>query len=208
MRKKKKSNEELVYEYQQEKNPEKKKRIADELYRKAFRLVAKYAGTFPNIAYGTQEDLIQEASLIFMRCINKFDVSKNLKFSTYLGKACKYELRRYKDKQRKHIDNSYYLEIDEIIQAKPEDVDNQIDTVNDLSKIQNIVIDLYKNEQITKKQFETIIDVHGFLGRDRKTRKEIAEDKNCSLQNVGFLYRKALNKIKEELIKRNIEYKI
>lgn len=208
MRKKKKSNEELVYEYQQEKNPEKKKRIADELYRKAFRLVAKYAGTFPNIAYGTQEDLIQEASLIFMRCINKFDVSKNLKFSTYLGKACKYELRRYKDKQRKHIDNSYYLEIDEIIQAKPEDVDNQIDTINDLSKIQNIVIDLYKNEQITKKQFETIIDVHGFLGRDRKTRKEIAEDKNCSLQNVGFLYRKALNKIKEELIKRNIEYKI
>lgn len=208
MRKKKKSNEELVYEYQQEKNPEKKKRIADELYRKAFRLVAKYAGTFPNIAYGTQEDLIQEASLIFMRCINKFDVSKNLKFSTYLGKACKYELRRYKDKQRKHIDNSYYLEIDEIIQAKPEDVDSQIDTINDLSKIQNIVIDLYKNEQITKKQFETIIDVHGFLGRDRKTRKEIAEDKNCSLQNVGFLYRKALNKIKEELIKRNIEYKI
>ena len=208
MRKKKKSNEELVYEYQQEKNPEKKKRIADELYRKTFRLVAKYAGTFPNIAYGTQEDLIQEASLIFMRCINKFDVSKNLKFSTYLGKACKYELRRYKDKQRKHIDNSYYLEIDEIIQAKPEDVDNQIDTINDLSKIQNIVIDLYKNEQITKKQFETIIDVHGFLGRDRKTRKEIAEDKNCSLQNVGFLYRKALNKIKEELIKRNIEYKI
>lgn len=208
MRKKKKSNEELVYEYQQEKNPEKKKRIADELYRKTFRLVAKYAGTFPNIAYGTQEDLIQEASLIFMRCINKFDVSKNLKFSTYLGKACKYELRRYKDKQRKHIDNSYYLEIDEIIQAKPEDVDNQIDTINDLSKIQNIIIDLYKNEQITKKQFETIIDVHGFLGRDKKTRKEIAENKNCSLQNVGFLYRKALNKIKEELIKRNIEHKI
>lgn len=208
MRKKKKTNEQLVYEYQQEQNPVKKKKIADELYRKTFRLIAKYAGTFPNVAYGTQEDLIQEASLIFMRCINKFDVTKNLKFSTYLGKACKYELRRYKDKQRKHIDNSYYLEIDEIIQAKPQGIDEFIDDVNDWNKVQKIVVDLYKNEQITQKQFETIIDVHGFLGRDKKTRKEIADEKGCSLQNIGFLYRKALNKIREELIKQNVEYVI
>ena len=143
-----------------------------------------------------------------MRCINKFDVSKNLKFSTYLGKACKYELRRYKDKQRKHIDNSYYLEIDEIIQAKPKDIDEIIDDINDWNKVQKIVIDLYKNEQITQKQFETIIDMHGFLGRDKKTRKEIADEKGCSLQNIGFLYRKALNKIREELIKQNVEYVI
>ena len=37
MRKKKKTNEQLIYEYQQEKDPFKKKKIADELYRKAFR---------------------------------------------------------------------------------------------------------------------------------------------------------------------------
>ena len=78
--------------------------------------------------------------------------------------------------------------------------------INDWNKVQKIVIDLYKNEQITQKQFETIIDMHGFLGRDKKTRKEIADEKGCSLQNIGFLYRKALNKIREELIKQNVEY--
>ena len=50
--------------------------------------------------------------------------------------------------------------------------------------------------------------MHGFLGRDKKTRKEIADEKGCSLQNIGFLYRKALNKIREELIKQNVEYVI
>ena len=27
----------------------------------------------------------------------------------------------------------------------------------------------------------------------------MAQERNCSLQNVGFLYRKAINKIKDEL---------
>ena len=75
----KKTNEQLVQEYQSATNPKEKKKIADELYQKIFRLVVKNAGTMPNICYGTQEDLIQEASLIFMKCINKFDVTKNIK---------------------------------------------------------------------------------------------------------------------------------
>lgn len=202
---KKKTNEELVSEYQAETNPVKKKQIADELYRKTFRLIAKYAGTFPNVAYGSQEDLIQETSLIFMRCINKFDASKNIKFSTYLGKACKFELRRYKDKQRKHVDNSYFLEIDEVLQARPENLDEKIDDFRALTKVQKAVYKLFKNGEITDKQFDTIIKIHGFFGADKKTRLEIANEKNCSLQNIGFLYRKAIEKVKNEVNNNNLD---
>lgn len=198
-RKKKKNNEQLVFEYQNEQNPIKKKKIADELYKKIYRLVIKNAGTMPNICYGEQDDLIQEASLIFMRCLNKFDTTKNIKFSTYFGDACKYELRRFKDKQRKHVDNSYFLEIDEILMAKPENLDNKIDDEKDLKKVKETLIRLKSEEKITEKQFNTIIEEHGFFGKKKKSRKEIAEEKQCTIQNIGFLYRKALCKIKEEL---------
>lgn len=201
MSKKKKNNEELVYEYQHATSEVEKKRIADELYRKIYRLVIKYAGTMPNICYGTQEDLIQETSLIFMKCLQKFDPTKKIKFSTYFGDACKYELRRYKDKQRKHVDNSYFLEIDEIITAKPIDIESKIDDSEGLLKIQDALIKLRQENEITDKQFHAIIEEHGFFGKKRKTRKEMAEERGCSLQNIGFLYRKAVNRIKEELEK-------
>ncbi len=203
-KKKRKNNEELVYEYQNEQDPVKKKKIADELYRKIFRLVVKNAGSMPNICYGTQDDLIQEASLIFMRCIKKFDTTKKIKFSTYFGDACKYELRRYKDKQMKHVDNTYFLEIDEILTAKPTNLESKIDDNSALEKIQETLIKLNHEQKITDKQFYTIIEEHGFFGCKKKSRKQMASERNCSLQNIGFLYRKAVNRVKDELNERQV----
>lgn len=199
MNKKVKSNEELVLEYQNSTDEKERKRIADFLYRKIYKLVIKNAGTMSNICYGTQEDLIQQASLVFMKCLNKFDCTKGYKFSTYFGDSCKYELRRYKDKLMRHIDNSYYLEIDEILQAKPDNVEDWIDDVEAVKRIQLALLKLKEENKITIKQFNAIIEEHGFFGQDKKTRKEMAQERNCSLQNVGFLYRKAINKIKDEL---------
>ena len=199
MNKKVKSNEDLVLEYQNSNNIVEKKRIADQLYKKIYRLVVKNAGTMSNICYGTQEDLIQQASLVFMKCLNKFDCTKGYKFSTYFGDSCKYELRRYKDKLMRHIDNSYFLEIDEILQAKPDNVEDWIDDVEAVKKIQLTLLKLKEQNKITDKQFCAIIEEHGFFGQDKKSRKEMAEERQCSLQNVGFLYRKAINKIKDEL---------
>ena len=199
MNKKVKSNEELVLEYQNSTDEKERKRIADFLFRKIYKLVIKNAGTMSNICYGTQEDLIQQASLVFMKCLNKFDCTKGYKFSTYFGDSCKYELRRYKDKLMRHIDNSYYLEIDEILQAKPDNVEDWIDDVEAVKRIQLALLKLKEENKITIKQFNAIIEEHGFFGQDKKTRKEMAQERNCSLQNVGFLYRKAINKIKDEL---------
>jgi transcriptional regulator len=99
----------------------------------------------------------------------------------------------------KHIDNSYFLEIDEIIMAKPLDIESIIDDEEAIKKIQDTLLKLKDEEKITIKQFNTIIEEHGFFGQKKKSRKEIAEERNCSLQNVGFLYRKAVDRIKEEL---------
>ena len=196
---KKKNNEELVKEYQSETDPVKKKKIADQLFRKIYRLVLKNAGNMPSASYGGQEDLIQEASLVFMKCINKFDTTRNIKFSTYFSDACKYEINRFKKNIRKHVDNNYFLEIDEIITAKPSNLDDQIDDENNLEKIQNALLKLNKEQKITNKQFNTIIEEHGFFGAKKKTRKQMSLERNCSLQNIGFLYRKAVDRIREEL---------
>lgn len=199
VKKNRKNNEQLVAEYQNAITEAEKKKIADELYRKVYRLVIKNAGTMPSIWYGSQEDLIQEASFIFMKCIKKFDPTKGIKFSTYFSDACKYELRRYKDKLRKHVDNSYYLEIDEILNAKPIYIDDIIDDRDDVTRIKKALVHLHETQQVTDKQFNAIIEEHGFFGADKKSRKQIAEERGCTLQNIGFLYRKAVNKVKDEL---------
>ena len=95
--------------------------------------------------------------------------------------------------------NLYYLEIDEILQAKPDNVEDWIDDVEAVKRIQLALLKLKEENKITIKQFNAIIEEHGFFGQDKKTRKEMAQERNCSLQNVGFLYRKAINKIKDEL---------
>lgn len=198
-KKRKKNNEDLVYEYQNEIDKNKKKKIADIIYRKVYKLLMKNVNSIPDTHNIEQSDLIQEASLIFMKCLNKFDTTKGLKFSTYFGDACRYELKRFVNKQLKHTDNSYYIEIDEILTAKPDNIENKIDDKTALRQIENSLLSLNRQKKITEKQFFTIIEEHGLLGCTKKTRKQIADERNCTLQNIGFLYRKAVDKIKDDL---------
>ena len=52
---------------------------------------------------------------------------------------------------------------------------------------------------IVNRQFDAIIKEHGFFGCNQMTRKEMARERDCSLQNIGFLYRKGVSKIREKL---------
>lgn len=195
----KKTNEDLINEYQKSTDKIIKKHIADELYKRVHKLGMKVVNKIPKLGYDIREDLEQEMGLVFMRCMDKFDTSKNCKFSTYFCNACRYELNRLKRKQISHIDNTYYLEIDEILMSKPDNIEDKIDDNNSIEKIKEVLLRLKKEHKITEKQFDTIIEEHGFFNTDKKTRKEMALERDCSLQNIGFLYRKAVNKIREEL---------
>lgn len=199
---KKKNNEELVKEYQSETSEKKKKIIANELYKKVEKMIYKMVNIVKNKFYvhpTVEEDLFLEANYIFMRCLIKFNTTKKVKFSTYLGDALYYELKRFNKKQMTHVNNSYDLEIDEILQAKQNDLDAIMDDTMSVDKIQEILLKLNKEQKITDKQFNTIIEEYGFFGKKQKTRREIAEDRQCSLQNIGFLYRKAIKRIKDEI---------
>lgn len=199
---KKTKNEDLVAEYQNATDPEEKKRISSELYKKVEKLIYKMINIVKNKFYVhpiVEEDLFLEANYIFMRCLIKFNTAKKVKFSTYLGDALYYELKRFNKKQMSHVNNSYDLEIDEILQAKSNNIDSILDDNTNVKKIQDILVKLNKEQKITDKQFNTIIEEYGFFGKEQKTRREIADNRNCSLQNIGFLYRKAVKRIKEEL---------
>lgn len=206
VKEKKVKNEDLVYAYQNEANKIKKDKIAKDLYLNVEKLIHKMINIVKSkffIHQFVEEDVLSEANLIFMRCLNKFNTTKKIKFSTYLGDALYYELKRFNKKQSKHVNNNYDLEIDEIIMAKPKDVDAILDDEYSVEKIQETLLLLAKEQKITQKQLTTIIEEHGFFGVKQKSRKEMASERNCSLQNVGFLYRKALTKIKEELHNTN-----
>lgn len=206
---KKKNNEQLVYEYQNAQTEAEQKKIAQELYLKIEKLIYKMVNTIQQKFYihqFVQEEILLEANCIFMKCIKKFNTTKKIKFSTYLCDALWYELKRYVKKQMKHMNNTYDLEIDEILKAKSFDVDGVIDDTDNINKIKRILVKLREEDQITDKQFHTMIEEHGFFGETRMSRREMAEKRGCTLQNIGFLYRKAVNRIKEEIEKENLEY--
>lgn len=206
---KKKKNEELVYDYQNTDSEVEKKKIAQELYKNVEKLIYKMVSTIQQKFYihqFVQEEVFLEASCIYMKCIKKFDPTKKIKFSTYLCDALWYELKRFVKKQMKHMNNTYDLEIDEILKGKEDTIEDYIDDVSDINNIKRVLVKLREEKEITDKQFHTIIEEHGFFGETKLTRSEMAKKRGCTLQNIGFLYRKAVNRIKEEIKKENIDY--
>lgn len=196
------TNEILICAYQLEEDKVLKKKLASDIYKRVDRLIYKMISLLESKFYVPpfiKEDMYLEANLIFMRCINKFDTTKKIKFSTYLSDALYYELKRFNKKQITHTSNTYDLEIDEILQAKHDDIDAMLDDKYNIEKIQETLVKLNNEQKITDKQFNTIIEEHGFFGKNKKSRKQMADERGCSLQNIGFLYRKAITRVKEEL---------
>ena len=77
--------------------------LNDKEFEKYKRIIYKTANRyFYSIKKIEIDDLVSQGYLVLCRCINSFNPEKNVKFSTYLYNALKFELQRYIENQIKH----------------------------------------------------------------------------------------------------------
>lgn len=76
-------------------SPEKQKQIKQEIIERNLMLVIKIAKFYPDLNNDSFFDIIQEGNIGLMHAIDKFDVNKNCKFSTYASLWIKEAISRY-----------------------------------------------------------------------------------------------------------------
>lgn len=203
------NNETLIEQYQLETDKAKKKKLLDTLFKKNAKLVNREVGKTPYIYWGTYEDTLQEISSIFIKCANKFDTTKKIKFSTYFVTACGFERNNIKRKYLKNNNNFFNIELEDIIGHDTiYDLDNMIDDERDSKRATVKLLQLYNEGKITDLQFGTVALKFGLFGCKQRTRKEIADSRGCTVQNVDALYKKAVSVVKDSLQEERLEKEI
>lgn len=194
------TNEDLVGQYQVEPDAVEKKKILDTLFRKNAKLINKEVGKTPYVYWGTYDDTLQEISSIFIKCVKRFDTTKKIKFSTYFVTACGFERNNAKRRYLKNSNNFFNIELEDMISYDTiYDLDNVIDSERDGKKATIKLLELYNEGKITDLQFGTVAQKFGLFGCKQKTRKEIANSRGCTVQNIDALYKKAVSVVKDSL---------
>lgn len=194
------TNEDLIGQYQVEPDAVEKKKILDTLFRKNAKLINKEVGKTPYVYWGTYDDTLQEISSIFIKCVKRFDTTKKIKFSTYFVTACGFERNNAKRRYLKNSNNFFNIELEDMISYDTiYDLDNVIDSERDGKKATIKLLELYNEGKITDLQFGTVAQKFGLFGCKQKTRKEIANSRGCTVQNIDALYKKAVSVVKDSL---------
>jgi RNA polymerase sigma factor (sigma-70 family) len=146
----------------------------------------------------TPEDLIQELSMVLLKCIENFKESNNTKFFTYFYASSNYHLVRLRkinkdvpaqieelDNIKNLWDSNNYDEDNILLKFLPNSFSNYILPEDRINKMLNILGDTKMKDYIKLKY---IYDM---------PIKTIAKNDNVSKQYVSFVIKKGLDKIRE-----------
>ena len=200
------TNEELLYIYQNEEDLTKKKQVLDELFKKNIRLINKEVGKTPYAYWGTYDDTFQEISTIFIKFAKKFDTTSKYKFSTYFVKACGFERSNRKRKFTKDSNNTFHIELEDMIGGEDlHDMDEIIDNQRDGQRATVKLLELYNEGKVTELQFITVIQKFGLFGIHAQNRRDIAQRRGCTVQNIDALYKKAVSVVRDKMEQEDLE---
>lgn len=179
------------------------KHAKDILIVRNIRLVWNIVKGFDNIGL-EMEDLISIGFIGLINCIDKFDVSKNIKFSTYASKCIFNEVLLY-IRNSKSI--STYVSLDAPITCDENDI-NYIDIIKDINI--DIVDDYEKRDLVdyilgiiddfSKRDKDIIKLYYGFIDGIPKTQDEIGCIYGISKARVSVIIKNNLRKIKDIIL--------
>lgn len=164
------------------------------------------------------DDLLQEAYIIFAKCISDYDVSSDYKFSTYLGNSIHWGLTKLFNNatSAKHYnkDNGSVIQDISLEQKFNEDQD-LLSILSDPRSEAEIKLFIEKefNDQLKKdtrlllnhvfdkkdngsKRVKYIIQANYGIDQELKNVKELSISMNCSYQNICRLRSKGIRMIK------------
>ncbi len=173
------------------------------------RLVAHIVKKFETNADDT-DDLISIGTIGLIKGVDSYDLSKNIKLTTYIAKCIQNEILMYfrsvKGENIKNIslnDSIGYdkdgneISLMEVIKDNTEDFANTIQIKDELLLVNDYM------KLLTKREQEIIAKRYGLMNRKEQTQKEIAHEMHISRSYVSRIEKRALTKILKEFLKNN-----
>ena len=184
----------ILYKQYQEGNLEAKKIILNHNIKLIINLVFKNF----NKPYYDIEELTAIGLLGITESFDKYDLSRNVNFSTFAVHCARMKIIAHLKKQKSKIiitSINDFINFDQLLKDDNVDIEYDYDLKEEHLIIKQLVEELKENEQLIIKLY------FGFDGNKRHTLKEISEILNVSPQRVQFVLKRTLNRLKNKFEK-------
>lgn len=184
----------ILYKQYQEGNLEAKKIILNHNIKLIINLVLKNF----NKPYYDIEELTTIGLLGITESFDKYDLSRNVNFSTFAVHCARMKIIAHLKKQKSKIiitSINDFINFDQLLKDDNVDIEYDYDLKEEHLIIKQLVEELKENEQLIIKLY------FGFDGNKRHTLKEISEILNVSPQRVQFVLKRTLNRLKDKFKK-------
>ena len=183
----------ILYKQYQEGNLEAKKTILNHNIKLIIDLIRKNF----NKPYYDMEELTAIGLLGITECFDKYNLSRNVNFSTFAVYCARMKIIAYLKKIKTNIISisiNDFINIDNLLKDDNVDIEYNYDLKEEHIIIRQLVEELKENEQL-------IIKLYFGFENKRHTQKEISEILNVSPQRVQFILKRALNRLKDNFEK-------
>ena len=148
------------------------------------------------------EDLVSIGTIGLIKAIDTFDISKNIKLSSYASRCIENEILMYFRNNKK---SSQDISLDDTIDT---DKDGNPLTLMDIMAVDDTIIDdidramnlkvLYRfvDSELTPREREIIIDRYGLYGHEPLPQRELADRMGISRSYISRIEKKALEKLR------------
>ena len=111
-----------------------------------------------------------------------------------------------KRKFTKDSNNTFHIELEDMIGGEDlHDMDEIIDNQRDGQRATVKLLELYNEGKVTELQFITVIQKFGLFGIHAQNRRDIAQRRGCTVQNIDALYKKAVSVVRDKMEQEDLE---
>ena len=171
------------------------------------RLVAHIVKKFEINAEDT-DDLISIGTIGLIKGVDSYDITKNIKLTTYIAKCIQNEILMYfrsvKGENIKNISLNDSIGTDkdgneiclmEVIKDNTQDFASSLQTKEDMLLVNDYL------KLLSRREKEIIAKRYGLMNKKEQTQKDIASEMHISRSYVSRIEKRALTKILNEFIK-------
>ena len=151
----------------------------------------------------SQDDLVSIGTIGLIKAIDTYDLSKNIKLSSYASRCIENEiLMHFRNGKKSAQDVSLNDTIDTDKDGNPltlmDIMASDDDIFDDLDRKMNLaVLDSYIQAELNDREREIIIDRYGLYGRTPLPQRELAKRLGISRSYISRIEKKALEKLRE-----------
>ncbi len=198
------TNSKLIIEYRTSKNDIDKERILDVLIKRNEGFIKSIANKY-SFEFSEKEDAYQDGVIGFIKALDRFDISRGIKFTTFSFDYIRREVSRKTLIEKKSVSKNKKKE--KIVKISIDDsenngLSNSIELSKDTSEANDLKIDLDMSlDKYLKPLERDVLKLHFY---EDLTLEEVAKKLDMTENYVNIVKKRALSKLKGKLNKLSI----